>query len=254
MSNTTAFIGIDPTNGMRSMTCAVLTSDLRVQTLTTAPAEVLLHDILAQAESAICGINGPSGPNRALLTEPAYRERVGLDPARTNYSNYRVCEYELRRRGIFVSYTPPGEDRVPAAVQDVWQVYERLRGMGYTGIGRPGSRHLFETNAQAIYTVLINGHPYSKTSLEGQLQRQLILHEQGIRIPDPIYTLQEWTRHRLLTGTVNMQDVLSPGQLDALAAAYTAYVIANDPERIVEVGDESEGQIVLPVARLAEAY
>ena len=250
----TAFIGIDPSASVRSMTCAVIDSGLRITTLTTASLDELARAVLPRFERAACAVNGPSGPNQALLLDPDYRQRVGLDPHRANYGNYRVCEYELRRRGIYVKYTSPDEEQLSPSARDSWRLYDRLRALGYVDYPRSGARRVLETNAQAVYTVLAGTHPYTKNSLEGQLQRQLLLHEEGLDLPDPIYSLQEWTRHRLLTGTVNMQDVLSSAQLDALAAAYTAYVVAWEPDRVTAVGDEREGQIVLPTAQLVDAY
>lgn len=254
MPDTTAFIGIDPTSSVRSMTCAILDERLAVRTLIAASFDELTRAIIPRYTQAVCAINAPAGPNRSLLAEPSYRAQVGLDPDRDNYSDYRVCEYQLRRRGIYVTYTPPDYERVPASVQEGWALYERLQAQGYVVYPHAGPLRLFETNAQAIFTVLANTHPYTKNSLEGLLQRQLILHEQGLDVPDPIYTLQEWTRHRLLTGTVNMTDVLNPGELDALASAYTAYIVAREPERVTTVGDEAEGEIVVPTAELADTY
>lgn len=254
MPDPVAFIGIDPTTSVRSMTCAVLDADLRIRLLATASLNELVRVILPRYERAVCGVNAAAGPNRALLMQPAYRQQVGLDPERTNYGNYRVCEYELRRRGIYVKYTPTDSGRIPLAVQEGWELYRLLYGMGYVSYPEEGPRQVFETNAQAVFTVLLNTQPYTKTSLEGMLQRQLALHEEGINVPDPIYTLQEWTRHRLLTGTVNMSDVYDAAQLDALATAFTAYVVAVEPERVVTVGDDAEGQILLPTPELRESY
>lgn len=254
MPDMTAFIGIDPTSGVRSMTCAILTDRLKIDTLVTASFDELTQVIIPRYTQAVCAINSPAGPNRSLLADPSYREQVGLNPNRDNYSDYRVCEYELRRRGVYVGYTPSDYERVPVSVQEGWALYERLQGRGYVVYPHAGPLRLLETNAQAIFTLLVKKHPYTKNSLEGLLQRQLILHEEGLDVPDPIYTLQEWTRHRLLTGTVNMTDVLNPAQLDALASAYVAYLVDREPGRVTTVGDEAEGEIVLPTPELADAY
>jgi hypothetical protein len=48
--------------------------------------------------------------------------------------------------------------------------------------------------------------------------------------------------------------IYTPEQLDALAAAYTAYVAANKPDEILFIGEKEEGRIALPVGELKERY
>jgi predicted RNase H-like nuclease len=42
--------------------------------------------------------------------------------------------------------------------------------------------------------------------------------------------------------------------LDAIAAAYVAFVACRHPERVLKIGDVEEGQITLPVSQLKEKY
>jgi hypothetical protein len=42
--------------------------------------------------------------------------------------------------------------------------------------------------------------------------------------------------------------------LDALAAAYTALCVITTPQETMLIGDEGEGRIALPVAKLKEKY
>ncbi len=73
-------------------------------------------------------------------------------------------------------------------------------------------------------------------------------------MPDPMMALEEWTRHHLMRGQLNMADIYSHDELDALAAAYTAYVLAREPHNTTAVGDPAEGQIILPTGALKERY
>jgi predicted RNase H-like nuclease len=45
-----------------------------------------------------------------------------------------------------------------------------------------------------------------------------------------------------------------PDQLDALVAAYTAWLAVERQEKITNIGDFQEGQIVLPVTELKDKY
>jgi hypothetical protein len=97
-------------------------------------------------------------------------------------------------------------------------------------------------------------NPLPRSTLEGRLQRQLALYEQGLGIRDPMDFYEEITRHKLLKGLLPLEQVYSAEELDAIAAAYTAYTAAHRPEKILKIGDPGEGQIFLPVAELKEKY
>lgn len=253
MIDETVFIGIDPTAGVRPITYAVLDGRLRIKTLRTAPLEEVLADVLTYP-AVVCGVDAPAGRNRGLLADPDTRARLGLSADRHTYSRYRLCEYELRRRGIHVYSTPPDEQRIPRWMRVGWELYERLRAAGFVDYPLQGVRRLFETYPHAAYTVLIKKRPYAKTSIEGLLQRQLVLYEEGVGVPDPMRALEEWTRHRLRTGQLDLGIIYGHDELDALMAAYTAYIVEREPYNMTALGDPAEGLIVLPAANLQDAY
>jgi predicted nuclease with RNAse H fold len=253
MSDAPVYIGIDTTAGGRPITLAVLDNALRVRQLDALPLDAVVEAVLAYP-TAVCGIDAPIGRNSGLLADPDYRVRRNLKPHRDRYSNYRVCEFELRRRGIYVYNTPSEESRVASWMQTSWQLYDRLRSAGYVDEPQRGPRRLFETYPYAIFTVLAGTRPYPKNSIEGRLQRQLILYEEGVDLYDPMRVLEEWTRHHLRAGRLNMEGIHEHDALDALAAAFTAYVLDREPQRTIAVGDPAEGQIVLPAPSLQDAY
>jgi len=98
--------------------------------------------------------------------------------------------------------------------------------------------------------------PMRKDSLEGRMQRQLLLFREGVEIPDPMDAFEEITRHHLLEGSLTLPRLFTHDELDALVSAYTAYVAARHPGRVTLVGDPEEGQIVVPVtpADFKEVY
>lgn len=247
-----AYIGIDPTAGLRAMTYAVLDDRLRVVALGDGELDEVA-DVALSYPRAMCGVDAPLGRNRGLLADAAYREGVGLDPGDT-YRTYRVCEFELRRRGIFVYNTPEEEDRQASWMLESRRLYDALLAGGYAVWPTEAPRQMFETYPQGAFTALAGRRPYPKAGLEGRLQRQLVLHEAGINVPDPIRTLEEWTRYRLLRGELNLDRVRTHDELDALVSAYTAYRLATEPHQTIAPGDPSEGQIVLPVPELADSY
>jgi len=102
-------------------------------------------------------------------------------------------------------------------------------------------KHWFETNAQDCYGEWLGQNPLPRRTLEGRLQRALILYEQALRIEDPMEIFEEITRYKLIKGVFRLENVYSSKELDALAAAYLAWMVVNRPERIVV-----KGEFVLP--------
>jgi predicted RNase H-like nuclease len=65
---------------------------------------------------------------------------------------------------------------------------------------------------------------------------------------------EEITRRRILKGVLPVENLLNPNELDALVAAYTAWLAATHPDQVSVLGDKVEGQIVLPTPELSERY
>ena len=99
----------------------------------------------------------------------------------------------------------------------------------------------FETSAQDCYRAWLGQNPLPRRTLEGRLQRALVLYEQALRIEDPMDIFEEITRFKLIKGVFRLENVYSSKELDALAAAYLAWMSVNRPEQIV-----ATGELVLP--------
>ena len=80
-----------------------------------------------------------------------------------------------------------------------------------------------------------------KNTLEGRLQRQLVLHKQKIGIPDPMEFVKQLTSQHLLQGSLPQNALYTQGELDALVAAYTAWQAATHPNQVTSLGDASGG-------------
>ena len=93
-------------------------------------------------------------------------------------------------------------------------------------------RQFIETDAQACFRALIGKSPLPRRTLEGRVQRGLLLFDQGLRLTDPMDFFEEITRHRMLEGVFPNELLYSASELDALTAAYVAWLAMNEPEQL----------------------
>lgn len=250
------FVGIGPTGGQRPIHYAIVDADLKAQALEATDLEGMLA-FIAGLESSVVAICSPQSPNRGQMKRPEIRRRFNLRPDGSTWANWRVGEYELRRRNIRMYNTPSRKKDAPGWVQNGYDLYERLGKLGFEYL-QPQipdeSRGLLEVLPHACFSVLLERRPFLKNTLEGRLQRQLVLHLEGVSVPNPIQILEEIGQHHLLSGHLPTESLYTPEQLDTLIAAYTAYLAVTKPERISQVGDAKEGWIHLPTANLRDFY
>lgn len=252
-STDTVYIGIDPTSGNSDFSYAVLDSQLNLVTLAEADMEEMIA-FLQEQTSAVVAINSPSGVNRGLVRQKL--DQGQSSPGRAvRGADIRLAEYELRERGISVAGTPSREEFCPAWMRVGFALYAKLSDLGFKSYGADGAACQFlETHPFACFCVFADGIPFSKPTLEGRLQRQLILNDKGLRIIDAMAFFEEITRFKLMRGILPMDALYSPEQLDVLVAAYSAWLSANRPDDVTRVGDSNEGQIVLPARDLKDKY
>jgi hypothetical protein len=252
--NNTTYIGIDPTAGQKPFCYAALDNELRLLAL----GEGRLDEILAFAggqRQSVVAVCAPRKPNQGVMQRKEIRQNLNPIPAAGRWVDFRLSDYLLRQRNISVPQTPARPENCPQWMQMGFQLFDRLASIGY----RPypaGESALqdVEVYPHACYTALIGSIPLGKYTLEGRLQRQLILFEQKLKIPDPMLFFEEITRRRLINGVLPTDHLYSTGELDALVAAYTAWQAVNHPEMITILGDITEGQVILPVADLKSHY
>lgn len=246
------YIGIDPTASRHPFTYAVLDQDCKLLSLAAGELEEVLAYLGGQ-QSACVAVNAPPRPNQGLVKK--ILEKQSLTPGHLRGADIRLAEHDLRGRGISVSPTPSRAEACPAWAQMGFDFYRRLEGMGYHPYPSDRATHQWlETHPHAAYCALLEQIPLPKPTLEGRLQRQLVLYEKNVGIQDPMDLFEEITRHRLLKGILPARLIYAAEELDALVAAYTAYLAAEHPGEVVLLGDAAEGQIVLPVRALKEHY
>jgi hypothetical protein len=247
-----AFIGITRISGHKSFTYAALDRDLNL----TALADGELDDVIAFIAghgSATVAVDAPIGVNRGLVLEMTKSKM--LTPQKIRRTDLRLVEYELRERGIATTKTPASVEQCPEWMQAGFELYRRLGKMGFRKYPEKDSPYLvLETNSHACHCVMAGQVPLGRLSLEGRLQRQIVLYEHGLNIKDPMDFFEEITRYKISKGILPMELLYRPGQLDALAVAYTAWLAVKKQEGVFVIGDMKEGMVVLPERELKNKY
>lgn len=252
-SSSDIYIGIDPTTGRKDFGYGVLDNHLNLIDLSDADMEEMVAYI-DKYDSAYVAINAPRQVNTGVVkkklaetTEKQGRSLRGAD--------IRLAEYELRKLGISISGTPSQGKFCPAWMRAGFHLYQELSKIGYHPLGNGESSRVFiETHPHVCYSVLVEGTLFSKSTLEGRLQRQLILNNLNLRIVDGMDFFEEITRFKLLQGILPTDVLFSPDELDVLVATYTAWLSSNHPGEVIILGDKSEGQMVLPINELKVSY
>jgi predicted nuclease with RNAse H fold len=250
------YVGIDPTAGKRPVHYAAIDNQLRLVAIDQGDIEEVLAFVAGQ-EKAVVAVDSPQSPNRGLMLRSDIRRRYNLNPEGRIWGQWKVCEYELRQRNIRLYNTPDSEEKAPGWVRFGFQLYRRLAEIGYrqyyVGEGL-SARTMIEVHPHACFAVILGLRPFLKQTLEGRLQRQLVLYIAGLDIPNPLRSLEEITRHHLLTSRLPIESLYEHDQLDALVAAYTAFLVANKPDQVMQVGEREEGVITLPGNELKDFY
>ncbi|MCC6986966.1 MAG: DUF429 domain-containing protein, partial [Anaerolineales bacterium] len=246
------FVGVDPASPQKSFTYAALDKGMNLIALADAELDELTA-FLAGLPFATVAVNSPSGVNRGLVRE---MKPEMFKTLKSRASGFRMAEFELRERGIAVTGTPATVAACPAWMQSGFSLYRKLERMGFKKYpaGDDAPHQVLETHPHAAFCALAGTAPQTKISLEGKIQRQLLLYEAGMRIKDPMDFFEEITRHKMLRGTWPLELLYSAEQLDTLAAAYTAWMAAHRPEQATSLGDPREGTIILPATNLKEKY
>lgn len=245
----TIFIGIDPTGARDALVYVALDADRRILAIGGGKASDVLAFAAGQSQ-ALAAVNAPSGPNLGLTEREQVRQHLFAEPGGGRWSNLRLAEAELAARGLPGPRTPARVEDCPAWMQRGFQLARQLNLLGYQTYPQPeAARQQVEVQAAAVFASFSQGSLFDQRSLEGRLQRQLILHEQDLPVQDPMDFFEEVTRHRLMRGVLPFEMIYRPHELNALACAFTAWLAVHQPEQVLTLGDQEEGQVLLPVIR-----
>ncbi len=224
MTSSRIFIGVLPAGGRHPLAYAALGMDQQLIAL----ADRSFEEVVIAASS-----------------QPGVLAAIA-SPSRPGQPGGRLAERALCERGVDVPLTPPDESDCPGWVRRGFRLYRRLQGLGFAPYPDAAAVSCWlEVNPQATFQAILGHAPLPRGTLEGRLQRQLALYEAGVCIPDPMDFFEEVTRHRLLRGSLPMEQVCSPTALDALAAAHTAWLAGVHPERLEMLGSQEEGLVAV---------
>jgi hypothetical protein len=247
---TLTWIGVypapQPGKGRGLLTYAALDRSLRVLALSQGSSDDLIAYVSGQS-AAVIAINAPRrlSPGATQLTSQVALFPVSKPPKSIRG---RLADRQLAEHNLGHPHTPATLEQCPAWMRRGFTLYEVLAAVGYCDYPS-GSQPLqmMEVSTQATFTLLSGEPPLPRNSLEGRLQRQLLLNDKDVGVSDPMRFFEEVTRYKLRSGILPMGEICRPAELDALAAAYTAWLAIKQPERIMLYGDEREGQVVIPV-------
>ena len=246
------YVGVDPTAGRFPFAFAALNQERKLTVLAGGDVNDVIA-FLADQKVCVVAINAPPRPNHGLVRRNL--EKQNLAPGQLRGSDMRQAECELREHGISVSPTPARVEACPTWMQMGFDLFRRLDEAGFKQYPEEKApQQWLETHPHAAFCALLGQIPLSKPTLEGRLQRQIALYEQGIGMKDPMEFFEEITRHKLLRGAFPMGLVYSAEELDTLMAAYVAFCVVNCPQETILIGNSQEGQIALPVVILKEKY
>lgn len=241
-----SYIGIDPSSGSNSVSYAAIDDNLKPEAIGLGNMEEALA-FAGGRQRAFVAIHAPPRPNLGLLSDPTKLKQLALPMKDKKGFDIRLAEYLMMQRDLPVYRTPQKREAAKSWMRAGYKLYDRLRSVGYSIFPYEGNdRQLMETVPEACFKLWLPGKLLPQRSLEGCIQRQAALFDLEIDISDPMEYYQEITRHRILMGSLPREMVFQPAEIQALAAAYVAWLAVKQTESVEMLGDTKEGQIVLP--------
>lgn len=245
--STNAYIGIDLTQGKKTIYYAALDEKLELISLAQGDLKSVTTFLAAQHQ-AVVAIHGPARPNLGILTDADRRNQLPFQFGKGRPGNMRVAEYELRQHQLSVYRTPQRADDAPGWMRTSFKCYSHLREMEYQPfqVEELASRQFLEVIPEHGYRAWVEGTLIPAHTLTGRIQRQLILYDRGVGVGDPMAFFEEITRFRIRQGVLPEEMIYAAPTLAALAAAAIAWQAGNEPEQLALLGVPEEGQIAVP--------
>lgn len=129
----------------------------------------------------------------------------------------------------------------PSSVKfaDAYSIFhEHLAKMSFRPYSaKNDARQWCKTDADKSFSFFLQKKLFPPRTLEGRIQRALILYDQGLQINDPMEFFEEITRYKLMQGVLPLENIYTSKELDALVAAYVAWMTANRSQQITVKGE-----------------
>jgi hypothetical protein len=248
MTSSRWFAGVCLTAGRQKVVLAMMDTTLKPHFEKLAESDVAGR-LIAYPEITVA-IAGPLQKGRVN----ARASSLAFGRSRPSFS--RSADAELARRGLPARVVPSVEGAAPGWMRMGFALGRQLRAVPFVEgpDGREADRWLIETHPVGSFAALLGKLPMPRETLEGRLQRQLVLFRERLALPDPMDALEEMTSFHLLAGDIRLEGLFATEELEAIAAAYTAWAATVRPERASWLGGEDGGWICLPSNPLAEKY
>jgi hypothetical protein len=246
------FAGVDSSLGARNVMMAALSFRLEVLSLRALDVEEAAAELAGRSEVSVA----IGGPLRIRPVLPPGGSPAGKTSRRGKTDRRHAAEAEIRRRGISIRRMPAEEGAAPASARAGFQLARELTGRAFLEgeAARESPRFLMEAPPAACAAVLLGRIPFPRATLEGRIQRQLVLLRERVALPDPMESLEEMTAHHLISGRLPLRGICKPEELDALLAAFAAWRAFCQPETVTWLGRDEDGWICLPAKPLLEKY
>ena len=211
----TTFVGIQLLSNIghshRTFCYIGLDGSLKLVGIGTGTFEEVLAYAGGQVE-AFVAVNAPRQPNMGLMRQETYRQKLELPPKTASWRDYRVVEFLLRQRRIPVLRTGSIREKCPPWMQDGFELFSQLDKLGFCAYPAENDlRQTLEVHPHAVFCALLGQAPFGRESLEGRLQRQLILNQKGVEVSDPMRFFEEVTPYKLLNGVLPLDEIYSFG-------------------------------------------
>jgi hypothetical protein len=245
--NPLAYVGINISSGHRPYTLAVMDVELHLMALSQGE-ELEVLGFCAGLSSVLVIINAPPHPNTGLMNDPEYCQKLVPPPHAGRRINMRVAEYEARLHGLSVPRAPASIEDSPVWMRSGFNLYESLANLEYRPFPSDDStRQWLESQAETFFYGLLGAIPFEANSLEGRIQRQLVLYDRQLPVSDPMDFFEEVTRYRLLHSILPAEKIFSAPEINALGMAYAGWLAINRPQSVTQLGAPEEGQITVPI-------
>jgi hypothetical protein len=243
-------IGIDPSDARQNYSLAALDEDKNILALSRGR----LDDVLSFAAGqtlAVIAIHIPTiplmDPNRNNSLKPLpQRENLWNAP---NESPSRSDDFNSVRNPT-ASITQIPASRKTETFRKGLVLREHLAELGYVEYQNQDKPRVYlGTNIESACDQIFSVPQYTDKSLEGRLQRQVLLAECGVNVIDPMVFFEEVTRFKLLHGKLPLDMIYKSLELNALICSFVAWSIQHSAENMICKSDVGTESIWLPGKR-----
>jgi hypothetical protein len=228
----TTFLGVDISGGRKPFTYVALDGKRKALAMGGGSAVDVLSFAAGQA-SVLLAISA-SGPTSNLVApakggEPPLPVLRLASPRQFNLDGQPSADYPAWSRAAF------------AMVEQ----FSSLDFKPFPAEEHP--RQWLEAPAESGFQALLGLPPLDGGTLEGRIQRQLVLFDQDLDVPDAMEFFEEITRFKILHSHLPYDKVLPSGELNAWLAASTAWQAAKLPASVRQSGAVESGLVYYPL-------